>query len=73
MDGWGGKMLEAVKTLAEMAAEGFGLPPDVFTSKMQNGPHLLAPTGSNYKDYSEEGTILAGFHTDLNFLTIHGS
>ena len=35
-------------------------------------PHLLAPTASNLKKYGEKDTILAGFHTDINFLTIHG-
>jgi len=36
------------------------------------GPHLLAPTGSDYSKYGNEGTVLAGYHYDLNFLTIHG-
>lgn len=35
-------------------------------------PHLLAPTASDLRKYGEKDTILAGFHTDLNFLTIHG-
>lgn len=35
-------------------------------------PHLLAPTASDLEKYGEKDTILAGFHTDLNFLTIHG-
>lgn len=35
-------------------------------------PHLLAPTASDLNKYGEKDTILAGFHTDLNFLTIHG-
>ena len=35
-------------------------------------PHLLAPTASDLQKYGEKDTILAGFHTDLNFLTIHG-
>jgi isopenicillin N synthase-like dioxygenase len=72
MDMWGGKMTTALFTLAEMAATGFKLPTDSFTSRMQFGPHLLAPTGSDYKNYGKEGTVLAGYHYDLNFLTIHG-
>lgn len=32
----------------------------------------MAPTASDLVKYSEKDTILAGFHTDLNFLTIHG-
>ena len=35
-------------------------------------PHLLAPTASDLVKYDKKDTILAGFHTDLNFLTIHG-
>lgn len=35
-------------------------------------PHLLAPTASDLEKYGRKDTILAGFHTDLNFLTIHG-
>ena len=39
----------------------------------RQGPHLLAPTGTNLEKDGQEGTILAGYHYDLNFLTIHGS
>jgi isopenicillin N synthase-like dioxygenase len=35
-------------------------------------PHLLAPTSSDLRKYGQKDTILAGFHSDLNFLTIHG-
>jgi isopenicillin N synthase-like dioxygenase len=35
-------------------------------------PHLLAPTASDLAKYGQQDTILAGFHTDLNCLTIHG-
>jgi hypothetical protein len=33
---------------------------------------LLAPTGSNLSKYNELGYVFAGYHYDLNFLTIHG-
>ena len=39
---------------------------------MTNGPHLLAPTGSDMSKFGTIGTVFAGFHYDLNFLTIHG-
>lgn len=39
---------------------------------MHLGPHLLAPTGSDLQRYSDQGIVFAGWHTDLNFLTIHG-
>ena len=72
MDMWGSKMLDAVTSFAEMAAVGFDLPSDAFISRLHCGPHLLAPTGSNFNKFNEEGTVLAGYHYDLNFLTIHG-
>ncbi|KAG4969124.1 hypothetical protein JHK87_034775 [Glycine soja] len=116
MDSWGYKMIAAIEVVAEMAAIGFGLPKDAFTSLMKlvstsiascasyafatkyypfstwkqrfpslcgnvfvrvaiilfDGPHLLAPTGSDLQKYGQEGTIFAGYHYDLNFLTIHG-
>ena len=43
-------------------------PSEIFFSR----PHLLAPTASDLVKYGEKDTILAGFHSDLNFLTIHG-
>ncbi|XP_044491134.1 uncharacterized protein LOC123215127 isoform X2 [Mangifera indica] len=72
MDSWGYKMISAIEVVAEMAAIGFGLPKDAFTSLMKQGPHLLAPTGSDLAHHGQEGTVFAGYHYDLNFLTIHG-
>ncbi|KAL9251413.1 hypothetical protein AKJ16_DCAP12598 [Drosera capensis] len=72
MDSWGYKMISAIEAVSEMAAIGFGLPKDAFTSLMKQGPHLLAPTGSDLKCHGKEGTVFAGYHYDLNFLTIHG-
>ena len=34
MDGWGNKMLNSVQVIAEMAAVGFNMPQDAFTSRM---------------------------------------
>lgn len=58
--------------LAEMAATGLGLPEKTFSDAGRYGPHILAPTASDLRKYGTKDTILAGFHTDLNFLTIHG-
>jgi isopenicillin N synthase-like dioxygenase len=44
MDHWGNSMLSSVQVLSQMVAIGFGLPKDAFISRIQNGPHLLAPT-----------------------------
>ena len=46
MDGWGSRMLAAVQSAAQLAAEGLGLPPTAFSERMAFGPHLLAPTGA---------------------------
>ncbi|KAG0569278.1 hypothetical protein KC19_6G079500 [Ceratodon purpureus] len=72
MNGWGHKMIAAVEVVAEMAALGFGLPKTAFTSLMKQGPHLLAPTGSDLSKYGDLNNVFAGYHYDLNFLTIHG-
>ncbi|KAK9125432.1 hypothetical protein Scep_014278 [Stephania cephalantha] len=72
MDSWGSKMISAIEAVAEMAAIGFGLERNAFTSIMKQGPHLLAPTGSDLQQHGKEGTVFAGYHYDLNFLTIHG-
>lgn len=71
-DDWGNKLLSALDAVAEMLSVGFDLPRSTFTDMMHNGPHLLAPTGSDLKRHSAKDTIFAGFHNDLNFLTIHG-
>jgi isopenicillin N synthase-like dioxygenase len=71
MNKWGDMMMEATRTAAEMAAIGMGVKHDTFTSIMEGGPHLLSPTGSDLNKYGV-GTAFAGFHYDLNFLTIHG-
>jgi isopenicillin N synthase-like dioxygenase len=68
---WGNKLLICAFTLAEMLEVGLDLPKGSFTNLMVNGPHLLAPTASDLDKYGL-GTILAGFHQDLNFLTFHG-
>mmetsp|Transcript_9968 Transcript_9968/g.14682 ORF Transcript_9968/g.14682 Transcript_9968/m.14682 type:complete len:343 (-) Transcript_9968:5538-6566(-) len=72
MNTWGKLLLGAVYTVSEMLAIGCGLEADAFTSRMKNAPHLLAPTATNLKKYNKVGDIMAGFHVDLSFITIHG-
>jgi len=80
MDKWGKKMLDAVMTCSQMAAVGFGMEANTISDMMEYGPHLLAPTGSDLSSSSEVGRHnrvsksgpLAGYHNDLNLLTIHG-
>ncbi|KAL6569810.1 hypothetical protein OROMI_014324 [Orobanche minor] len=74
MDSWGSKMVSAIEAVAEMAAIGFGLQKDAFISlmKQMRGAHLLSPTGSDLKRHGQIGTVFAGYHYDISFLTIHG-
>lgn len=72
MDSWGASLLGAARSVAELAALGFGLSRDAFTSRMEGGPHLLAPTASDFNRFGGAGTVLAGYHYDLNFITAHG-
>ncbi|EIW87012.1 Clavaminate synthase-like protein [Coniophora puteana RWD-64-598 SS2] len=72
METWGKSMKAAVENVAEMTAIGLGLPRSSLKDAGKYGPHLLAPTASDLVKFGQKDTILAGFHTDLNFLTIHG-
>jgi isopenicillin N synthase-like dioxygenase len=72
MDRWGRLMLDAALTVAEMTAIGFGLERTFFTRLMRQAPHLLDPTGVDLDRHGELGTVCAGFHYDLNFLSLHG-
>ncbi|ORY34577.1 hypothetical protein BCR39DRAFT_116062 [Naematelia encephala] len=69
---WGGMMKQAVEGVAKMLAVGLGLEEGAFSEAGRYGSHLLAPTATDLKKYGKLGTIFAGFHSDLNFLTIHG-
>ncbi|KAF8203809.1 hypothetical protein BJ912DRAFT_1018512 [Pholiota molesta] len=72
MEKWGKSMKGAVSDFADMVAIGLGIPTETFSKAGRYGPHLLAPTASDLVKYGKKDTILAGFHSDLNFLTIHG-
>ena len=72
LDAWGAKMVACLDTVARAASAGLGLPPDALPALMRGGPHLLAPTGSDLVAHPDPGTVLAGYHADLNLLTVHG-
>lgn len=72
MNTWGSLMLQGVEAVAEMIAIGFNMPRNTFTELARFGPHLLAPTGSDLGRHEQKDVIFAGYHYDLNFLTIHG-
>ena len=46
MEKWGNSMLQAVASVANLLALGYGLPPDTFKEMLLDGRHLLAPTGA---------------------------
>lgn len=71
MDKWGNLMYQAIDSIAEMAAIGMSVPKDTFTKRMNGGAHLLAPTGSDLEKFNV-GTVFAGWHYDISFMTIHG-
>lgn len=72
MNKWGNKLLQSLNTCSEMAAIGMGVNKDTFKTKMRGGAHLLAPTGSDLEKFNKDGTVFAGFHYDISFMTIHG-
>lgn len=62
MDTWGNKLLQTLEDVVEMLAIGLDLRKDTFSNLMQNGPHLLAPTGSDFYNHGQLNTVLAGYH-----------
>jgi hypothetical protein len=72
MDRWGYLMLDSCYSVSEMLAIGYGMPRHTFKKLMEGGEHLLAPTGSDLAKHDKLDTVLAGFHYDFSFLTIHG-
>ncbi|BGO90406.1 hypothetical protein NBRC10512_004109 [Rhodotorula toruloides] len=72
MDRWGTQIKQSVEGVSEMLAVGLGLPQETLLEAGRYGSHLLAPTATDLRKYGRVGEIFAGFHTDLNFLTIHG-
>jgi isopenicillin N synthase-like dioxygenase len=70
MNMWGGYMIDTCLLAAEMITQGLGLK-EPLVDKIKNAAHLLAPTGSDLKK-NKVGDVFAGFHYDLNFITIHG-
>jgi hypothetical protein len=60
MDKWGHLMMQSITTVSEMMAVGLGLPNNTFLDMLHQGPHLLAPTGSDLGKYNDLKTIFAG-------------
>ncbi|KAG2497219.1 hypothetical protein HYH03_004808 [Edaphochlamys debaryana] len=72
MDAWGSALLGAAQAVAGLLGRGLGLPERQLQDVMSHGPHLLAPTASDLDCNGRLGAVLAGYHYDLNLLTVHG-
>ena len=75
MDGWGGKLMRALRDMVFMLEIGLNLERGQIWSKFKGGPHLLAPTGTDLNKYGRRECVdkaIARVHYDLNALTIHG-
>lgn len=70
MNSWGTRMHDAVTDISQMLAVGLGLPKNTFSEMAKYGPHLLAPTGSDLKEYGAIDTVLAGNNAESFILTI---
>lgn len=71
MQNWGTLMLSAIETVVRMFEVAAGVQTGKLVDYLRGAPHLLAPTGSDLNKNSK-GTVFAGYHYDLNFITIHG-
>ena len=71
MNKWGNFMSQAIETVVKMFEVAHNIQPGRIVDMMRGAPHLLAPTGADLEKFGM-GSIFAGFHYDLNFITIHG-
>ncbi len=68
----GDSFLKILDILCEMISTECGLEKGYLANLCKYGSHLIAPTFSDLEKYGELKTVLAGFHNDISFLTIHG-
>ena len=59
MDAWGYALLDTAKTVARLLALSYGLREDAFSSLLQDGRHLLAPTGAPALSTGSEPALAA--------------
>merc|ERR1712013_502630 len=68
----GDGLLATARIICEGVALGLGQRRSFFTDRMADAPHLLAPTATDLVRFGAKGTVIAGYHYDLNLLTVHG-
>lgn len=71
MVSWSTHMSNTVKTISKILALSLDLDINFFTTMCNRSDTLLAPTGMNLLN-KKEHNIIAGYHNDISFLTIHG-
>lgn len=72
MNKWGNKLLNTIEEVISMMEIGLNLETNELKKLLKYGPHLLAPTGSDFNRFNKLNTVLAGYHYDISLLTIHG-
>jgi isopenicillin N synthase-like dioxygenase len=73
MDSWGSQIKSSAEGVMRMLSIGLGLKEGALLECSQFGPHLLGPTSIDLSQSGQVGNIFAGFHTDLNFISLHGA
>jgi len=71
LEDWGNELLDTIRIVLEMLNKAMRLPDNYLIDLNIGAPNLLAPTGSDLNKH-KPGDVFAGFHYDLNLLTIHG-
>lgn len=71
MNMWAKHMLNTINSVSELLAISLDLDKNYFINMMKNSDTLLAPTGINILD-RKPNDIIAGYHYDVSYLTIHG-
>lgn len=71
MNDWADHMFATINSVSELLAICIGLPKNYLVDRMVDSDTLLAPTGIDVLGRSEN-QIIAGYHYDISFLTIHG-
>lgn len=72
IENMGDCFMNVFDSLLKLLAEELGLEYNYFVDLCHQGNHMIAPTFSDFRKYNKKDTILAGFHSDISFFTIHG-
>lgn len=71
-NGIGDYFMNLLEKLNQVISIEMGQKKEYLANMCHNGNHMIAPTMSDLTKYGNTGTILAGFHSDISLMTIHG-